>query len=144
MKIKYKLIKPDAVEPSYMKDGDAGLDLTATSIVKNTLFSVWYNTDIAIEIPKGHFGMLVPRSSITNKSSLTLSNSVGIIDAGFRGGIQIRFNRTLKGFFTRNKYQVGERVAQLIIVPFKKVILEKEIYLSNTDRAQNGFGSTNK
>ena len=111
--------------------------------IKNTLFEVWYNTDVAVEIPKGHFGMLVPRSSITNDSALTMSNSVGIIDAGFRGGMQVRFNRTLKGFFTKKQYKEGDRIAQLIIVPFKSVTLEQSIFLSKTDRGVGGHGSTN-
>lgn len=143
MKLKFKKLNESAVEPSYMKDGDAGLDLTATKIVKNTLFEVWYNTDIAIEIPKGHFGMLVPRSSITNDATLMMSNSIGIIDAGFRGGMQVRFNRTLKGFFKRKKYNIGDRIAQLIIIPFKSVSLEQSAFLSKTDRGTGGHGSTN-
>jgi len=143
MNLKFKKLSDSAVKPSYMKDGDAGLDLTATVIIKNTLFEVWYNTDIAVEIPKGHYGMLVPRSSITNDAALTMSNSVGIIDAGFRGGMQVRFNRTLKGFFTRKKYKEGDRIAQLIIVPFKSVTLEQTIFLSKTDRGVGGHGSTN-
>lgn len=143
MNLKFKKLSDSAVKPSYMKDGDAGLDLTATAIIKNTLFEVWYNTDVAVEIPKGHYGMLVPRSSITNDAALTMSNSVGIIDAGFRGGMQVRFNRTLKGFFTRKKYKEGDRIAQLIIVPFKSVTLEQAIFLSKTDRGVGGHGSTN-
>lgn len=143
MNLKFKKLNESAVKPSYMKDGDAGLDLTATAIIKNTLFEVWYNTDVAVEIPKGHFGMLVPRSSITNDSALTMSNSVGIIDAGFRGGMQVRFNRTLKGFFTKKQYKEGDRIAQLIIVPFKSVTLEQSIFLSKTDRGVGGHGSTN-
>lgn len=144
MNLKFKKITLQAVEPSYMKDGDAGLDLTARSIVKNSLFSVWYNTDIAVEIPKNYFGMLPPRSSITNDGNLYMANSVGILDSGFRGGIQVRFNRTLKGFFTRQKYNVGDRIAQLIIVPFKNVTLEEVENLSKTNRNTGGYGSTNK
>lgn len=81
MNLKYKKLSPEATIPTYMKEGDAGLDLVATKIVKNGWFSVWYNTDIAIEIPKNHFGMLPPRSSISNDGNLIMSNSVGIIDA---------------------------------------------------------------
>jgi len=144
MDLKYSKLSELAKEPSYAKPGDAGLDLTATKIVKNSLFSVWYNTDIAVEIPKGHFGMIVPRSSISNDAALTLANDVGIIDAGYRGGIQVRFNRTFKGFFTRKKYNVGDRIAQLIIIPFKSVTPNKTIFLSNTDRGAGGHGSTGK
>lgn len=144
MNIKYKKLSDNAVKPSYMKSGDAGLDITATKLVKNTLFEVWYNTDIAIEIPENHFGLLVCRSSISNDAALTMSNVIGIIDPGFRGGIQVRFNRTLKGFFTRKKYAIGDRIAQLIIVPFKDINLIQSIYLSKTERMDGGYGSTNK
>ncbi len=143
-KLKYKLLSDNAVIPKYAKDGDAGMDLVATKIVKNNLFSVWYNTDIAVEIPKNHFGMLVPRSSISNDGALTLANDIGIIDAGYRGGIQVRFNRTVKGFFTRKKYRVGDRIAQLIIVPFINADFEKSIFLSKTERGEGGHGSTGR
>lgn len=79
--MKYKLLNNNKYIPSYATEGDAGLDLVATKIVKEDLFSVWYNTDIAVEIPKNHFGMLVPRSSISNDGALTLANDIGIIDA---------------------------------------------------------------
>lgn len=144
MNLKFKKLNKSAIQPSYMKDGDAGLDLIATTIVKNSLFSVWYNTDVAIEIPKNHFGMLLPRSSITNDGNLHLANSVGILDSGFRGGIQLRFNRTLKGFFTKQKYNVGDKIAQLIIVPFKNVTLEEVEHLSKTNKNTGKYGSTNK
>jgi dUTP pyrophosphatase len=134
MNLKYKKLNDSVITPSYTKDGDAGLNLIATSIVKNTFFEVWYNTDIAIEIPKGHFGMLVSKNSITNDASLVMSNSLGIIDPGFRGGIQIRFNKTLKGIFNKKKYKIGDKIAQLIIVPFETATLNKALYLSKTQR----------
>lgn len=126
------------------KEGDAGYDLRAQEIIKSTLFSVWYTTHLAMEIPPGHVGLVVPRSSITNKGDLTLANSVGIIDSGFRGAIQVRFNRTLKGFFSRGKYEIGDKVAQLVIVPFVAPNLEFVDELDNTKRGENGFGHTGK
>jgi dUTP pyrophosphatase len=141
MFLNYKLLGDKAVVPSYAKPGDAGMDLTATRILKSDLFSIWYATDVAVEIPVGHYGALAPRSSISNDGALALANSIGIVDAGFRQGIQVRFNRTFKGVFTRKQYKTGERVAQLIILPFKSVTL-KNSELSNSDRG--GFGSTGK
>lgn len=142
MKLKIKRLSKESVLPSYAHKGDAGLDLTATKIIKNGLFSVWYATDIAVEIPKGHYGALAPRSSISNDGTLMLANSIGTIDEGFRLGIQVRFNRTFKGVFTRKQYKVGDRIAQLIIVPFKSVEIEEVEILSETERG--GFGSTGK
>lgn len=69
-----------------------------------------------------------------------LANSIGIIDHGLRLGIQVRFNRTLKGFFTRKQYKIGDRIAQLIIIPFKSVETEEVEHLSDTERG--GFGHT--
>lgn len=140
MKLKIKRLSKEAVLPSYAKKGDAGLDLTATKIIKNGLFSIWYATDIAVEIPKGHYGALAPRSSISNNGTLMLANGIGTIDEGFRLGIQVRFNRTFKGIFTRKQYKLGDRIAQLIIVPFKSVEVEEVEILSKTERG--GFGST--
>lgn len=144
MNIKYKKLSSNSVTPSYATSGDAGLDMTSTRIVKSNLFSVWYNTDIAIEIPKGHFGLIAPRSSISNDGTLMMSNSIGILDSGFRGGIQIRFNRTLKGIFTRKQYNIGDKICQLIIVPFKTAVLEPALFLSKSDRGEGGYGSTDK
>lgn len=142
MNLKIKRLNQNAVLPKYATEGDAGLDLTATRIIKNGLFSVWYATDIAVEIPKGHYGALAPRSSISNDGTLMLANSIGTIDTGFRLGIQVRFNRTFKGVFTRKQYKVGDRIAQLIIVPFKSVKIEEVEELSKTERG--GFGHTGR
>jgi dUTP pyrophosphatase len=144
MILKYKLLSDKAVAPKYAHSTDAGMDLVATKIIKSTLFRVWYHTDVAVEIPVGCFGMLTPRSSISNDGTLMLANNVGIIDAGFRQGVQVRFNRTLKGFFTRKQYKVGERIAQVIIIPFKSVELSiSDNELSTTER-KGGYGSTGK
>lgn len=140
MKLKIKKLSNTAKTPYYATPGDAGLDLTATHIIKNGLFSVWYGTDIAVEIPKNHYGALAPRSSISNNGALMLANSIGIIDHGFRLGIQVRFNRTFKGVFTRKQYKIGDRIAQLIIIPFKSVEIEEVEYLSDNERG--GFGHT--
>lgn len=79
MKIKVKKINENAVIPKYSKPGDAGLDLTAVSIVSDTTSQVIYDTGLAIEIPEEHVGLIFPRSSICNYD-LELSNSVGVID----------------------------------------------------------------
>ena len=82
MKIKIKKLHPSAIIPSYAKAGDAGLDLTITGI-KDESFQVTYGFGIALEIPEGYVGLVFPRSSI-KKTELILSNSVGVIDSGYR------------------------------------------------------------
>ena len=151
MKIKIKKLSPDAVIPSYSKDGDAGLDLVATEITcDNKYNNTIYKTGLAIEIPKGYVGLIFPRSSIY-KTVLSLTNSVCVIDSGYRGEIMLRFvdnfspeenplNRFKK--FTRDFYQVGDRVGQLIIMPYPQIEFEEVEELSKTERGEGGFGST--
>ena len=143
MKVNIKKLNKNAVIPKYAKEGDAGLDLTAVSI--NTVGTypegyVEYGTGLAVEIPEGYVGMVFPRSSVTKKA-LTLKNSVGIIDSGYRGEIMIRFMS--HDVRDTNIYEVGERIAQLIIMPIPYVDLEEVEELSETERAEGGFGSTN-
>jgi dUTP pyrophosphatase len=92
MVLKFKKLNDTAVIPSYAKPGDAGMDLVATSIISNTTFDVTYGTGIAMEIPKGFVGLVFPRSSI-RKTDLALTNSVGVIDSGYRGEIQATFKK---------------------------------------------------
>jgi dUTP pyrophosphatase len=140
MKVKIKKLHPSAVVPSYSKPGDAGLDLTITTI-NDAPFQVTYGFGIALEIPDGYVGLVFPRSSI-KKTELILSNSVGVIDSGYRGEIMAVFNK-LAGSVS-HKYYVGDRALQLIIVPYPKIELEEVNELSETERGQGGFGSTGK
>ena len=87
MDIKVKRLTEKAVIPAYQKPGDAGLDLTCTSVsIKEG--KIIYGTDLAIEIPEGYVGLIFPRSSI-HKFQLSLANSVGVIDSGYRGEIKV-------------------------------------------------------
>lgn len=141
--LKIKLVHPNAVVPQYAKAGDAALDLTAVSKEVNDFTGqVIYDTGIAVEIPEGHFGMIAPRSSICKKK-LRLSNSIGIIDSGYRGTIKAVFNST--GSYVPLKtdiYEIGERICQLIILPYPKIEIQVVDELSDTDRDQGGFGSS--
>lgn len=139
--VKVKKLDPNAVIPSYSKVGDAGMDLTITNIKENTTFSVTYGFGIAMEIPKGHVGLVFPRSSIRNQD-LILSNCVGVIDSGYRGELQATFKKTqgLDSF----SYNVGERGAQIMILPYPQVFMTEVPELSETERGTGGFGSTGK
>ena len=140
MKIKIKKLHPSAIIPTYAKEGDAGLDLTITTI-KDESFQVTYGFGIALEIPEGYVGLVFPRSSI-KKTELILSNSVGVIDSGYRGEIMATFCK-LAGSVS-HKYFVGDRALQLIIVPYPKIEFEETKELSETERGTGGFGSTGK
>lgn len=147
MKLKIKKLHPDAVIPSYAKDGDACFDLTAVTVVRDDNF-IQYNTGLAFEIPEGHVGLIFPRSSVTKKDMI-LKNSVGVIDSGYRGEVSFRFhvfNRELLGMSTPsiNVYTVGERVGQMMILPIPTVEFEEVDELSDSERGDGGYGSTGK
>jgi dUTP pyrophosphatase len=141
MKVKIKKISSDAVIPTYAKNGDAGMDIIATSIINEETFQITYGTGISMEIPNGFVGLIFPRSSV-RKTDLSLSNCVGVVDSGYRGEIQATF-RKHKGVAS-NKYEVGDRIAQIMIIPHPPIEFEEVEELSDTERGEGGFGSTGK
>jgi len=144
MKVNIKKVHPDAIIPSYAKSGDAGMDLVATTIISETIGSITYGLGIALEIPEGFVGLVFPRSSI-RKTNLQLSNSVGVIDSGYRGELQATFNK-VQGIdnVERENYKVGDRVCQIMIIPHPTIEFNEVNELSNTERGDGGFGSTGK
>jgi dUTP pyrophosphatase len=140
IELKIKKLHSEAIIPQYAKPGDAGLDLVAISEEwneDNTM--VTYGTGLAIEIPEGHVGLIFPRSSIS-KTTLNLSNSVGVIDSGYRGPIMFKFRYLENG----DVYEVGDRIGQLVIMEIPKVNIIEVQELSSTERGEGGFGSTGK
>ena len=140
MIVKFKKLDPKAVTPAYSKAGDAAMDLTAISLSKvdkDEYGYLEYGTGLAFEIPEGYVGLLFPRSSISN-SGLILTNSVGVIDSGYRGEVKFRFKHIPDTAF----YKPGDRVGQIIIMPYPQIELQEAEQLSETDRAEGGFGST--
>lgn len=141
MRVKIKRLDRDAVIPKYSKIGDAGLDLVATNIKENTTFQITYGLGIALEIPEGFVGLVFPRSSIRN-TELILSNSVGVIDSGYRGELQATFKKT--NGLDSISYNIGDRVCQILIIPYPQIEFTEVEELSNTERGEGGFGSTGK
>lgn len=140
MKVKIKKLHPNAVKPKYAKENDAGMDLVATEIINETPSQITYGTGLAMEIPDGMVGLIFPRSSIRNMG-LELSNSVGVIDAGYRGEIQATFNKNgVKDEF----YKAGDRIMQIVIVPHPVVQFVEVDELTESSRGSGGFGSTGK
>ena len=137
--VKVKKLSDNAVIPSYSKVGDAGMDLTITREIENTSFSVSYGFGISMEIPKNFVGLVFPRSSVRNQD-LILSNCVGVIDSGYRGELQATFKKT--NGLDSIKYKVGDRGAQIIILPYPTIYMTEVPELSNTERGDGGFGST--
>jgi dUTP pyrophosphatase len=140
MHIQVKKLHPNAVIPSYAKAGDAGMDLTATAMDKDKHGNITYSTGLAIEIPQGYVGLLFPRSS-NSKTDLYLTNHVGVIDSGYRGEIMFKF-RPINGLIDAAIYHPGDRVGQLLILPYPQIQLVEADELSSTDRGEGGFGSS--
>lgn len=148
MKINIKRLSEKAIIPQYAHDGDAGLDLIATSYeYKQDIDCHVYSTGLAIEIPKGYVGLIYPRSS-NRKTNAYMTNHVGVIDSGYRGEIMISFknrcmtlNDGVNASLSR-PYEVGNKLAQLIIIPYPKIEFVEVDELSSTDRGEGGHGST--
>lgn len=143
MEIKFKRLSDKAIMPIRANEGDAGVDLTATNITQELnecgQLTLVYHTDLAVEIPEGYVGLLFPRSSIANKS-LILTNCVGVIDSGYRGEIMGKMRSTTD--VVPAIYKPGERFAQLVIVPIAMYTITESNELSESDRGENGFGSS--
>lgn len=141
MKVNFKKLVPEAQKPKFGKPGDAGADLVATSVqLKDN--QVIYGTGIAVEIPEGMVGLVFPRSSVRNYD-LFMSNSVGVIDSGYRGEIMVTFNvKNPSGI--QEIYTEGDRIAQLVIVPVPLIQYSEVEELSETSRGEGGHGSTGK
>ncbi len=165
MKVKTKIIDKTIETPmlNYSKKGDAGIDLTATSKWFDDDGNVCYGTNRAFEIPNGYVGLLFPRSS-NAKKDLILSNSVGVLDSGYRGEVMFKFKSTINNFtiwtlikkifnknsrsktyrYMGNNYDTGDRIGQIIILPYPQIEFEEVEELSETDRGNGSYGSTGK
>lgn len=143
MVVRFKKLSDKAKTPVRAHKTDAGYDLSSSSITtevgEDAKLVIVYHTDIAVEIPEGYVGLIFPRSSIFKKS-LTLTNSVGVIDSGYRGELICKFKTNTD--VVPSVYKEGERFAQLVIVPYLAVEFEEAEELSEADRGTDGFGST--
>lgn len=152
MKIKIKKLRESAEIPAKAHASDAGFDLTAVSSKVDEYGALVYGTGIAMEIPEGYVGLVFPRSSIAKKD-IVLSNCVGVIDSGYRGEIMAKFKPT--NYFNEYAgereaecpedatiYGIGDRIAQLIIMPIPEVEFDVVSTLSDSDRGKGGYGST--
>ena len=141
MKIKVKRLNELAILPTKAHSTDAGFDLYATSKTYDNDGNVVYGCGLAFEIPEGYMGLVFPRSSNANKL-LLLSNSVGVIDAGYRGEVTAKFKRLYP--ISQGEYAIGERFAQLIVMPIPAVEFEEAEELSESERGVGGYGSSGK
>lgn len=139
MQIRFKKLNPKASPPYRASKEAAGYDLVAISKTWDQERNCWiFGTGLSLEIPVGYVGLLFPRSSVFKTCHL-LANCVGVIDADYRGEVKIFFRKINT---TNPEYEVGERIAQLIILPLPLVEYQEVESISTTDRGEGGYGST--
>lgn len=146
MEVKFKKLSDKAVLPTKAHKTDAGLDLTCTGIESEVnecgQFILVYHTGLAMEIPDGYVGLIYPRSSICKKSIMQ-TNSVSVIDSGYRGEVLVKYRNT-SGDSIPALYNIGEKIAQLIIMPYPEIEPIFAEDLSESDRGTDGYGSSDK
>jgi dUTP pyrophosphatase len=141
LKVNIKKLHKDALIPSYAHSTDCGLDLTAVSKTYDEYGNIVYGFGLAFEIPEGYAGFIFPRSS-NHKSRLLLTNSVGIVDSGYRGEVTFKF-KNLEDEWSE-EYNIGDRIGQIIILPYPQVNFIETEELSETERGDGGYGSSGK
>lgn len=132
-----------AILPTRAHDGDAGLDLFAAESARlESGERTAVGTGIAVEIPEGHAGLVLPRSGLAARHGIALVNAPGLIDAGYRGEVRVLLlNTDLNEAF---EIAAGDRIAQLLITPFVAATPLEALELSASDRGSGGFGSSGR
>ena len=139
LEIKFKKLVETAKMPTKAHPTDAGADLTAVSREWNEELKCWiYGTGIATEIPEGYVGLVFPRSSI-RKYTLAQCNCICVIDSHYRGEIMVTYKPTSD---VQKLYEIGDKIVQLIVIPYPEVSYIEVESLSETDRGENGHGSS--
>ena len=143
IKVKIKKLHPDAIIPSYSKIGDAGLDITAISKEVDERGNIVYGTGLSFRLPENHVGLLFPRSSLT-KYDIMLGNHVGVLDSQFLGEVKFKFCINGKGIIKEelSSYNIGDRIGQIIIIPYPTIEFEEVEDLGTSERGSGGFGSS--
>jgi dUTP pyrophosphatase len=143
MEVRIKKLNPNAVLPKYSKAGDAGMDMVAMTRLWDSDTRTWtYGTGLVVEIPKGYVGLLFPRSSIY-KYDVSLCNAVGVLDSGYRGEVTFKFRQT-NNTLLQHKYEVDDRIGQLVILPYPEITFKEVADLTETERGSGGYGSTGR
>jgi len=136
-------LNPEAVLPSRAHEGDAGLDLCACEAAHIGPGERWsVGTGIAVEIPEGHAGLVLPRSGLAKKHGIALVNAPGLIDSGYRGEIRVLLLNTDPADTFR--VEPGDRIAQLVIAPVALLEPVEAAALADSARGDGGFGSSGR
>ncbi|HEY5816460.1 MAG TPA: dUTP diphosphatase [Solirubrobacterales bacterium] len=143
MELRVAKLNDEAVLPSRAHEGDAGLDLYACEAAHLGPGERWsVGTGVAVEIPEGHGGFVLPRSGLARDHGIALVNSPGLIDAGYRGEVRVLLLNTDPAETFR--VEPGERIAQLVIAPVAPAEPVEVEVLSESVRGGGGFGSSGR
>jgi dUTP pyrophosphatase len=141
LKVRFQRLSPEARPPERAHEHDAGYDLRAAEAARlqpGERTSV--GTGIAVAIPEGHAGLVLPRSGLAARHGIALTNAPGLIDAGYRGEVRVLLLNT----DSREPFEVapGDRIAQLVVVRAEALEFDEVAGLDETARAGAGFGSS--
>jgi dUTP pyrophosphatase len=141
MELAFRRLRPDAVLPERAYEGDAGLDLVACERVELAPGErAVVGTGIAVALPEGHAGFVQPRSGLAARHGISIVNTPGLVDAGYRGELRvILLNTDAREAFV---VEPGMRIAQLVVMPISPVEPVELDELPDTDRGVRGFGSS--
>ncbi len=143
MELRVAKLKDEAVVPTRAHAGDAGVDLYSCEAAHLGPGERWsVGTGVALEIPPGHAGLLLPRSGLARDHGIALVNSPGLIDAGYRGEVRVLLLNTDPAETFR--VESGERIAQLVITPVALAEPVAVAELTGTTRGDGGFGSSGR
>lgn len=144
-KLKIQRLSSTAIIPSKGTPEAAGLDLTATGVKTASPHSRVYTTDLCVEIPKGHCMLIFGRSGLAFKQDIRLGNCVAVIDSDYRGEILVKLTSDESNPFKKVEWpEVGDRIAQFMIVPVLDIEIEEVAEVGVTERGEGGFGSTGR
>ena len=141
MELRFRLLEPGAQLPTRGNPGDAGLDLRAAEPATiGPSERAQIGTGVAVEIPPGHAGLVLPRSGLALRHGISMVNAPGLIDSGYRGELRVLLLNTDRD----HAFDVspGDRIAQLLVVPFAEAEPLEVAELSDSERGTGGFGST--
>lgn len=143
MELRFARLRDEAVLPTRAHDGDAGLDLYAAQPAHLGPGERWsVPTGVAVEIPDGHAGLVLPRSGLARKHGIALVNSPGLIDAGYRGELTVLLLNTDPAEVYR--VSAGDRIAQLVVVAVATAEPVEAEALAESARGDGGFGSSGR
>ena len=143
MELRFRILVDAATLPSRAHEGDAGLDLHSAQVAHIGPGERWQiSTGLAVEIPQGHAGLVLPRSGLALRYGISLVNAPGLIDSGYRGeiGVLLLNNDPAEIF----RVEPGDRIAQLVVVPFAGLTPVAAEELAASERGEGGFGSSGR